>query len=80
MRVYVLESDTLETTVYSSYSAMITHLKQKYGSYEKDQYNRKDRGWITLVDGTNYEHAMYYEAHDVLGEHSTKDEKLAFNK
>lgn len=79
MRVYVLESETLETTVYSSYSAMLTHLKQEYGSYEEDQYNRKDRGWITLVDGTNYEHAMYYEAHDVLGEHSAKDEKLAFN-
>ena len=69
MRVYVLESETLDTTVYSSYSAMITHLKQEYGNYEEDQY-RKDSGRITLIDGTNYEHIMYYEAHDVLGEHS----------
>lgn len=78
MRVYVLESDTLGTTVYSSYSAMLTHLKQEYGVYEEDQY-RKDSGRITLIDGTNYEHIMYYEAHDVLGEHSAKDDKLAFN-
>ena len=79
MRVYVLESDTLGTTVYSSYSAMITHLKQEYSHYEEDQCSGKDRGWFTLVDDTNYEHTMYYEAHDVLGEHSAKDDKLAFN-
>ena len=79
MRVYVLESETLETTVYSSYSAMLTHLKQEYGNYEEYQCNGKDRGWITLVDGTNYEHAMYYEVHDVFGEHSVKDGKLSFN-
>ena len=79
MRVYVLESETLETTVYSSYSAMITYLKQEYGDYDEDQYG-KDSGRITLVDGTNYEHVMYYEAHDVIGEHSAKDDKLAFNK
>lgn len=79
MRVYVLESDTLGTTVYSSYSAMLTHLKQEYSYCGEDQYNRKDRGWFTIVDGTNYEHAMYYEVHDVLGEHSVKDDKLAFN-
>lgn len=78
MRVYVLESDTLGTTVYSSYSAMLTHLKQEYGVYEEDQYG-KDSGRITLIDDTNYEHIMYYEAHDVLGEHSAKDDKLAFN-
>ena len=37
MRVYVLESDTLGTTAYSSYAAMLTHLKQEYGDYEEDQ-------------------------------------------
>ena len=78
MRVYVLESETLETTVYSSYSAMLTHLKQDYGAYEEDQYG-KDSGRITLIDDTNYEHIMYYEAHNVLGEHSAKDDKLVFN-
>ena len=62
MRVYILESDTLGTTVYSSYSAMLTHLKKEYGDYE---------------EGFGY--VMYYEAHDVLGEHSAKDEKLVFN-
>lgn len=80
MRVYVLESETLGTTVYSSYSAMLTHLKQEYGDCEEDQYNGKDRGCINLVDGINYEHTMYYESHDVIGEHSAKDDKLAFNK
>ena len=79
MRVYVLESDTLGTTVYSSYSAMLTHLKQEYSHYEEDQYG-KDSGRITLIDDTNYEHIMYYEAHNVVGEHSAKDDKLAFNK
>ena len=79
MRVYVLESDTLGTTVYSSYAAMLTHLKQEYGDYEEDQYSGKDRGCITLVDDTNYEHIMYYQAHHVIGEHSAKDEKLLFN-
>lgn len=79
MRVYVLESDTLGITVYSSYAAMLTYLKQEYGDYEEDQYSGKDRGCITLIDDTNYEHVMYYEAHDVLGEHSAKDEKLGFN-
>ena len=38
MRVYVLESNTLGTTVYLSYSAMLTHLKQDYGTYEEDQH------------------------------------------
>ena len=79
MRVYVLESETLGTTVYSSYSAILTHLKQEYGNYEEYRCNGKDRGWITLIDGTNYEHTMYYESHDVLGEHSAKDDKLVFN-
>ena len=79
MRVYVLESDMLGTTVYSSYAAMLTYLKQEYGDYEEYQYSGKERGCITLTDDTNYEHVMYYEAHDVTGEHSAKDEKLVFN-
>ena len=79
MRVYILESNTLGNTVYSSYTAMLTHLKQEYGDYEEDQYSGKDRGCITLVDHANHEYIMYYEAHDVLGEHSAKDEKLVFN-
>lgn len=80
MRVYVLESDTLGTTVYSSYSAMLTHLKQECGDYEEDQYSGKDRGCITVTnDEEGFGYVMYYVAHDVLGEHSAKDEKLVFN-
>ena len=80
MRVYVLESDTLGTTVYSSYAAMLTHLKQEYGDYEEDQYSGKDRGCITVTnDEEGFGYIMYYQAHDVLGEHSAKDEKLVFN-
>lgn len=79
MRVYVLESEILGTKVYSSYSAMLSHIKQEYGDYEEDQYSNQERGCITLIDDTNYEHVMYYETHNVIGEHSAKTETLIFN-
>ena len=58
---------------------MLTHLKQEYGDYEEDQYSSQERGCITLIDHTNYEHVMYYEALDVVGEHSSKTDTLVFN-
>lgn len=78
MRVYVLESETLGTKVYSSYSAMLSHLKQECGDYEEAQYNNQERGRITFIDDTNYEHVMYYEALDIIGEHSAKTDMLVF--
>ena len=79
MRVYILESETLGTKAYSSYSAMLSHIKQEFGYYEEDQYSNQERGCITLIDDTNYEHVMYYEALDVIGEHSAKTDTLVFN-
>ena len=86
MRVYILISqdrgynqDVL--SVFTSYSAMVTWLKEKY-NYESELYSSATENYgrfkkeIYLHGDSDY--SIHFEAHDVIGEHCPRTDKLKF--
>lgn len=78
MKVYILKSNYLSTNyvegVFSSFSAMLTHLKQKYnytsnGTFSSDGCSGKFKDTCGLGDGT-IAWSLSFEVYDVIGEHS----------
>ena len=88
MRVYILISQDRGynedvVSVFTSYSAMVTWLKEKY-DYESELYSSATENYgrfkneICLFEGVDYEYSIYFEAHDVIGEHCPRTDKLKF--
>lgn len=85
MRVYILKaskSDGIEHTesAFSSYSAMLTWLKEKYNfESEITEYSSELHGLFKdkLLWFCN-SYSLRYEAFDVIGEHSVTTDKIEF--
>lgn len=57
--------------VFSSYSAMLTWLKESCG-YESDLYPTANEHYGKFKEAVIWygkEHGLYYEVHDLIGEH-----------
>lgn len=76
MKVYILTAEYYDDKyvegVFSSYSAMITHLKNTYGYESKVTFSTDGScGYFkeTCNLGGVVELDLYYEVHDLIGEH-----------
>lgn len=85
MNVYILTAhrcdNYLTLGVFSSYSAMITWLKQKYGcKADTTGFSTLDSGsfveTITTHDVGGWQ--LTYDSHRFIGEHSVKTNKIEF--
>lgn len=74
MRVYLLEDINQDITVFSSYSAMVTHIENNFGSFKVHEYSSKVVGCISLTDDSR----LHYKTYDVIGEHSVTTDKIEF--
>lgn len=85
MKVYVLrlsDSDGYATTegVFSSYSAMVTWLKEKYDYTSDLYYQNEDCGnFLEMLHDGFDEYDVGYNVFDVIGEHSHKTNTVKFD-
>lgn len=74
MRVYLLEDMNQDITAFSSYSSMVTHIENNFGSFKVHEYSSNVVGCISLADDSR----LHYETYDVIGEHSVTTDKIEF--
>jgi len=71
MRVYLLEDMNHDITVFSSYSAMLIHVKTNFSNLK---FIDKSIGRV-VIDG---DFDLWYKVFDVIGEHSVTTDKIEF--
>jgi len=81
MRVYILISscngDECIDKVFSSYSAMLTWLKE-IKSFESELFEFSDESGGAFKEKHLNKYFLRYEAIDVIGEHSVTTDKIEF--